>query len=288
MLLVVATAQAALAVGLGLWLASWLSRWRERSSSKCFSQPDAPGELSLRLEQLEAEYAHAQRQLLEQARQLESVAAEALTDGLTGLPNRRAFDDELDRCLALTRRYDRPLSLLLCDIDHFKKFNDRYGHPTGDFVLRETAQLLRSTLRPSDFVARFGGEEFAILLPETGLADAIIAAEKLRLAVCVARPEFDGQKFQITVSQGVTQATRNDGTAAFVRRADAALYAAKSAGRNCVHYHDGELCRAMRLDDQGLSSLDNPADALALVGDEIRQRLAALTAELPSLPGKGG
>lgn len=161
----------------------------------------------------------------------------ATRDPLTGLHNRRSLDTRLDEALALDRRYGgqngRVHGLLLIDVDHFKHINDTHGHPAGDAVLRQLAQLLLSTVRVSDVAARFGGEEFAVLLPElSGPLDAVMTAEKIRQAVEGAR---FGEVGRVTVSIGVSLATPEETDAqALIDRADAALYEAKRGGRNAV------------------------------------------------------
>lgn len=161
----------------------------------------------------------------------------ATRDPLTGLHNRRSLDTRLDEALALDRRYGVPHGrvhgLLLIDVDHFKHINDAHGHPAGDAVLRQLAQLLLATVRASDVAARFGGEEFAVLLPElTGAVDAVMTAEKIRQAVESTR---FGAVGKVTVSVGVSLATPEDADARpLIDRADAALYEAKRSGRNSV------------------------------------------------------
>jgi diguanylate cyclase (GGDEF)-like protein len=161
----------------------------------------------------------------------------ATRDPLTGLHNRRSLDTRMEEALALDRRYGdshgRVHGLLLIDVDHFKHINDAHGHPAGDAVLRQLAQLLLATVRVSDVAARFGGEEFAVLLPELGgPLDAVMTAEKIRQAVEATR---FGDVGRVTVSIGVSLATPEDAdTRPLVDRADAALYEAKRSGRNAV------------------------------------------------------
>lgn len=159
------------------------------------------------------------------------LAVQALQDPLTALYNRRAADERMAFEIARHQRTDKPLSLLLLDIDFFKKINDTLGHPGGDQVLKTVASTLTAACRLTDFVARFGGEEFLILLPETPRAGALIAAEKIRKTIedCAAMP------VPVTVSIGLaTHVERFARAEDAIHAADEALYAAKHAGRNCV------------------------------------------------------
>ncbi|HEY3494693.1 MAG TPA: GGDEF domain-containing protein [Polyangiaceae bacterium] len=160
----------------------------------------------------------------------------AALDALTGLNNRRWLDEMVPRQLRRSRFQNQPLSLVMLDVDHFKRFNDEHGHQAGDFVLFAVAQVLRSRLRPTDLVGRYGGEEFTILLPATDRAGARIAAERVRSAVAETELELpDGRRLpQVTVSLGIAEATPEIETAELFERADRALYRAKSAGRNRV------------------------------------------------------
>ena len=180
----------------------------------------------------------AQQQMAEELRRVNDQLKElASTDPLTGLANRRAFDDALARELAQARRQKHPLSLLMLDIDHFKKFNDSYGHDTGDSVLVAVAQAMANALRSSDLAARYGGEEFCAILPATPLAGAQIAGERVRAAIEALRLPWRESELRVTASVGCAE-VRDLGAqrAATVtlRSADDALYAAKEAGRNRV------------------------------------------------------
>jgi diguanylate cyclase (GGDEF)-like protein len=159
----------------------------------------------------------------------------AMKDTLTGISNRRHFMARLESEWKRSRRYERPLSLLILDIDHFKSINDRNGHDVGDEVIAAVAKLCATKTRDSDVAARIGGEEFAIILPETNLDDARAAAERLRAAVAEHAFQTRTGPMNVTISVGAALAEANvAGIAELMKRADDALYAAKHAGRNCV------------------------------------------------------
>jgi diguanylate cyclase (GGDEF)-like protein len=157
----------------------------------------------------------------------------ALTDGLTGLLNRRAFDRELIVACARAERYQRDLTLIVLDIDHFKRLNDSYGHPAGDAVIRTVAMVLEEQSRRIDVAARIGGEEFALILPDTPPAAALRLAERLRQAVGRSGNEAIAYTASFGVASAHEAGTHAD---ALLQAADDALYAAKAAGRNCVRY----------------------------------------------------
>jgi diguanylate cyclase len=183
---------------------------------------------------------NAELTLKEQAAEITSYMSEARTDTLTGLPNRRVFDEELSRRMAEYRRHGTPVSVILVDIDLFKQFNDRYGHLAGDAVLVHVGRVMRDTMRESDLVARLGGEEFSILLPGPRASEAPLAAERLRVALEQSVCEYEGQQLQVTASCGAAQAAEGEDSRGMVHRADLALYASKANGRNCSHWHDGQ------------------------------------------------
>ena len=157
-----------------------------------------------------------------------------LRDSLTGVFNRRYLDEHLDRELAYAKRHASPLALLMADIDHFKRVNDRYGHRVGDAALRYVAKILGETVRAEDVVARYGGEEFAIVCRNTDENDATVLAERLRDAVRDEPCEFEGDVFLVTVSIGVAACPHAPPTpGGLIDAADDALYSAKREGRNC-------------------------------------------------------
>jgi diguanylate cyclase (GGDEF)-like protein len=183
------------------------------------------------------------------ARELDTANQElkrlSASDGLTGIANRRFFDDHLAREWRRARRGTGEIALLMCDVDHFKAFNDTYGHQPGDDCLRQIAQTLARTMeRASDIAARYGGEEFAVILPDTPLAGATIVAEKIRLAIHNLNLAHTGSPHQhVTLSIGVAALTPSAceaGPQALIEAADRALYRAKSAGRNRVCCHEPE------------------------------------------------
>jgi diguanylate cyclase len=209
--------------------------------------------------------------LEEQARQIDLQLAEARLDGLTGTNNRKSFDEELTRRMAEWRRRQTPISLLMIDVDHFKKINDRHGHPAGDAVLREIARVLQATMREMDFVARYGGEEFAVILPSTVLRDARRAAERALEAVAGHRFAVDDGELDVTVSVGLAEAMPGDDAATLVRRADEALYLSKAAGRNCGHFHSGADCIALdspRIMDAMIAPWTLPIDPIRIARPE--------------------
>jgi two-component system cell cycle response regulator len=159
----------------------------------------------------------------------------AMSDPLTGLMNRRAFRDAMTRELSRADRYGLPISVLLLDVDHFKKVNDSHGHEAGDAVLCGVSELALGMARKSDIVARWGGEEFVLGLPQATTAGARIAAERLRRAVADhSFPLSDGAPLRVTVSIGVAHARKAEGLDAILARADEAMYLAKARGRNRV------------------------------------------------------
>ncbi len=168
---------------------------------------------------------------------LEAIRAESLTDPLTGLGNRKYFDRSIDTAVQTALASGEPLSLLMFDIDHFKSFNDSYGHLTGDQVLRLVGMSLRQTIKGQDITARYGGEEFAVVLPNTALRQALTVADHIRRAVMAKelKKKSTGEILgRVTISVGVAMLKAGDDTDSLIERADACLYAAKRNGRNRV------------------------------------------------------
>ena len=175
---------------------------------------------------------------IDQLRQhLEEVRREAMTDPLTGMANRKFFDLTLRAEAKMAMETGKPLCLLLMDIDHFKKFNDTYGHQVGDQVLKIVARTLKDNVKGQDLPARYGGEEFCVILPKTGVTDAVAVATNIRHAMATRklRNKKTGDNYGgVTVSIGVAQYRSEEALGQFIQRADRALYMAKDDGRNRV------------------------------------------------------
>jgi diguanylate cyclase len=180
----------------------------------------------------------ASREEIEQLQQnLDMVRTESLTDPLTALANRKFFDAELKRVIDEAKQSGEPLSLLMSDVDHFKSFNDRFGHVTGDQVLRLVAVCLKQNVKDQDVAARYGGEEFAVALPKTEVSAARAVADHVREAVMTKdlMKKSSGERLgRVTISIGVAQLKPDDTPQSLLERADTCLYAAKRAGRNRV------------------------------------------------------
>ncbi|NTV95538.1 MAG: diguanylate cyclase [Thiobacillus sp.] len=192
--------------------------------------------LHVKLLALNEQLAEAQRELLRVNRRLRDSEARlqdlSLSDSVTGLANRRRMEARIQEELLRSRRFGKPFAVILADIDHFKRVNDEYGHDLGDSVLRAVAGLLAREVRDCDLAARWGGEEFVVLLPETTLATAIAVAERLRAGLAglgLAQPAWP-----VTASFGVAVYVAEEDGPGLIRRADGAMYAAKRGGRNRV------------------------------------------------------
>jgi diguanylate cyclase (GGDEF)-like protein/PAS domain S-box-containing protein len=163
------------------------------------------------------------------------------TDSLTNTHNRRYFFEFATHEFTMTKRYKTPLSMIMFDIDHFKQFNDLYGHQTGDEVLIHVAQVAQEQLRDADILARYGGEEFVVLLPNSNAQEAAVVAERIREAIAAYQMDINGKNVSITISAGVVERVTSTGSVDhMIQQADKAMYAAKSAGRNCVEIYSAE------------------------------------------------
>ena len=163
-----------------------------------------------------------------------AIEQASLTDSLTCIPNKRALDEALQRSALLSERHGQPYSLVLCDLDYFKTVNDTHGHVVGDHLLQTAAAEIEKSIRTSDSVYRFGGEEFAILLPHTSEQDARDVAERVRGAISAIRVDAGEKELKITTSCGVATFLVKESPQAWLARADEALYRAKHQGRNCT------------------------------------------------------
>ena len=171
----------------------------------------------------------------ERVRMMEKLQKLAITDGLTKLHNSRSFYSQLEVEVDRYNRYKHPLSLLLLDIDHFKQYNDNYGHLEGDRVLVKISQMIKSCLRKLDTAYRYGGEEFTVILPETVCDEALLVAERIRSVIQAEKFEpLPDKEVSITISIGVTQYIPKEQLSTFIQRADKAMYLSKQNGRNQV------------------------------------------------------
>lgn len=186
---------------------------------------------------LEARLLASEAEIKKLQENLQAIQAESLTDQLTGLGNRKFLDRSLKEAIPRAHTANEPLSLLMCDIDYFKSFNDNYGHLTGDQVLRLVSMTLRQNLKGQDIAARYGGEEFAVILPNTTLRPALTVADHIRRAVMSKelKKKSTGEILgRITISVGVAMLHPGDDMQSLIERADDCLYAAKRNGRNRV------------------------------------------------------
>ena len=171
----------------------------------------------------------------ERIRMMEKLQKLAVTDGLTKLYNSRSFYSQLETEVDRFNRYKHPLALLLLDLDHFKDYNDTYGHLEGDKVLVRFSQIIKSCLRTNDTAYRYGGEEFTVILPETGGEEAGTVAQRIRTALESERfSPINGKEVKITISIGVTEYQPKEELSTFIQRADRAMYRSKQKGRNMV------------------------------------------------------
>ena len=179
----------------------------------------------------------ARTQITQKQHELETYVSEARTDILTGLQNRRSFNEEINRQFAQRQRQRITFSMLMIDVDHFKNFNDTHGHLAGDLVLRAVARMLSNTLREMDIVCRYGGEEFAVICPGSTLAQAAAGAERVRAAIEAEVITLKEGPVRVTISIGVAEVDETEIAEGLIQRADSALYAAKRAGRNQIQLH---------------------------------------------------
>ncbi len=223
---------------------------------------------------------------------LQEAQTKAITDGLTGLYNHAYFKEFMGKSVLKSERYGQPLSLIMVDLDHFKQINDTHGHPAGDEVLRRVADTVRRMVRDCDVLARYGGEELAILLPQTDLPGGSVLAERVRAAIAnLAMTTTDGTPLSITASLGV--ATHRPGVSAtqLLDHADKALYLAKHGGRNrvCTQDQVADLAHVQQGRSAQLNTFLNMVSALSALEsaqDQYSQDRAAMTLELSRLLGE--
>jgi diguanylate cyclase len=190
-----------------------------------------------RTSDLQGNLEKSQRQIERLKSNLAAAEAQGLSDPLTGLRNRRSFDITLAAEIASSRTGGKPMSLVMADIDHFKSINDRYGHPAGDDVLKWFSRILSANMKGRDTVTRYGGEEFAIILPQTPLETAAMLAGQIRQQLesqLWKKPGAPNTMLRVTASFGVAQLQDGEGTSGLIQRADAKLYESKAGGRNRV------------------------------------------------------
>jgi diguanylate cyclase len=207
-------------------------------------------------QRMQEQLVSAEELLHTQARQIESRAVEARTDPLTQIANRRAFDDALAERIEEMQSRGQALSVMLLDVDSFKKLNDTFGSQAGDEVLRQVARILRQQVADANLVARFGGEEFAILFP-FAMPSARAAAELARGAISASKVRFEARDLRVTASAGIAEMQSGEDQESLLQRADAALQSAKDAGRNCLFWCDG--LKSHRMQKELLSFAKTPA-----------------------------
>jgi diguanylate cyclase len=184
----------------------------------------------------------AEHKIQIQAEEIRTQQSEARTDALTRLANRRAFDACLEDNISQFGTSGRPFSMLVLDVDHFKQFNDVHGHQAGDEVLRCVGRTLTRIVKSGDLPCRYGGEEFAVIMANTKIAEGQVAAERVRKAIENMAVQFAGKSLRVTASIGLAESVADEDGAQLVRRADDGVYASKNAGRNCSHWNNGTEC----------------------------------------------
>lgn len=192
-------------------------------------------------QQLETQLAESSDEISFLRESISIIQQEAMTDPLTGVKNRKTFDESMERLLERAHENGTPMSLIFGDVDHFKRFNDRWGHQTGDQVLRLVAEMMKANVKGQDVLARYGGEEFAIILPMTTLENAKLLANRIREAVgarALKRRRTNESMGNVTMSMGVATLNSSDCVESLIERADQCLYTAKANGRNCVVTQD--------------------------------------------------
>ncbi len=204
-----------------------VSHYRNREQARHQKNDEQLKELTHRIAEMETE-SQSLRERIKKERE------QALVDGLTGVPNRLAYDERVSQEAKRWKRFKDPVAILVWDIDLFKRINDNYGHAAGDNALRTIAKLMNDKIRETDFLARYGGEEFVLVMPGADSHAAEAAAEKLRVAVASTSFHFRGSPVKVTISCGIAEFIDGDTPESVFERADHALYRSKAAGRNRV------------------------------------------------------
>lgn len=227
---------------------------------------DAVAEIMAANDFLHHKLNEAERKLNDQAKTIANHVKESRTDALTQVANRRAFDAEFAEAKTEYTKNETPVCLMMLDVDHFKQFNDQYGHLAGDEVLQQVATSLRRSTKHDAQVFRYGGEEFAILFRQKNIEDILAFAEKIRANIGLRGLEFEGDVLAVTASSGVAQLDAGEDCAGAIKRADEALYEAKSQGRNQSYWNDGDMNHSIPeydINDQG------PAPHLAFLTEPL-------------------
>ena len=232
-------------------------------------------------ETMQSQLSTAEQRLQTQAKDIERYVREARTDALTKLGNRRAFEDEMKRCAKLVQRDGQPACLMLIDVDRFKLFNDTYGHPAGDEVLRGIARTLRRALAPHDVICRHGGEEFSVILVGSTLASARVKAERVRRSISQEVFEFDGLDLRVTTCCGVAEFRPGESVDGVFKRCDETLYEAKNHGRSCGYWHDGTATH--RLEEGPSCECENSDQGLDAAAGDSRSAGSEPVANIPAV-----
>ena len=255
------------------------------------TDPNAVATLACKLlmanQELQARLQRAETALQNHSHELQLAMTTARTDGLTGLMNRRALDEQLMRCMADFLRHRRPSTLLMLDVDRFKQFNDAFGHLAGDQALIHVGNVLKEHSRATDFLARFGGEEFAVIFTAATAAGVKEKAEGLRASIGQKKLVFEDHEMEVRASAGLAEVAEGETIADWLRRADDALYAAKKDGRNCSFLACDDTFQRIVLEQQTgreeLATEQTPTRSLADAAAELAAESFADTGFVPCL-----
>lgn len=239
---------------------------------------DAVAKILAANEKLQDRLADAEHKIQAKAEELRAQESEARTDSLTNIANRRAFDDAMEKNLSGFVGNRSPFSLMIFDVDHFKQFNDTHGHQAGDEVLRQVANTLTNTVKSSDLPCRYGGEEFAVVMANTKIDSARIAAERVRKSIEEMDVEFEGKTLNVTASIGVAEVFAQEDSSLLIKRADDSVYAAKKAGRNRSYWNNGNECIPVI----GGEKQETVAESVDTLPEEAQQKSSATVDDLPN------